>query len=205
MLCLFTSSDVSPILCVSLSTYIPCGLSDWTGKGESCTVRFCQAKNHSQAKEFMPAHVLRRILALQNELITSAPAVATPTNTTQQATGPKTQRTLLSANFGIPNPLQNGTKAANTLGRNLLSAGDRLRDMIVPDALAAVVSAPVSWMPGMGGKKGVHDYDGGKRVEKLREELDDVLGSSCPLCESVVAGLDKPFVQVDEEDSSWAL
>ena len=36
-------------------------------------------------------------------------------------------------------------------------------------------------------------------------ELEDVLSSSCPLCDSVVAGLDRPFVLAGEGDSSWSL
>lgn len=79
-----------------------------------------------------------------------------------------------------------------------------MRDLIVPDALAAVVAAPVGWIPGIGRKHGT-EKDGGKKVEKLRAELDEVLASTCPLCESVVAGLDKPFVKEGELDTSWAL
>lgn len=116
------------------------------------------------------------------------------------------QRTLLSANFAtLANPLQNGTRAANSLGRGILSAGDRLRDLIVPDALAAVVSAPVAWIPGMGGRKQGTEKDAGQKTEKLRAELDDMLAGSCPLCESVVAGLDKPFIKEGEVDTTWEL
>jgi hypothetical protein len=117
------------------------------------------------------------------------------------------QRTLLSANFtNLANPLIDGTRAAGSLGRNILSAGDKLRDLIVPDALASVVSAPVGWIPGIGGgRKAGTEKDGGKKAEKLRAELDDVLASNCPLCESVLAGLDKPFVKEGEVDTSWAL
>lgn len=42
----------------------------------------------------------------------------------------------------------------------------------------------------------------------LNETLAQVhisMSSSCPLCESVVAGLDKPFVEEGEVDTSWAL
>jgi hypothetical protein len=117
-----------------------------------------------------------------------------------------TPRPLLSANFGnIANPLQNGARAANLLGRNIISAGDRLRDLIIPDALAAVVSAP-TWIPGVGThrKPGV-GVNGNKKTEKLRAELEDVLASSCPLCESVLVGLDKPFVKEGEVDTTWVL
>ncbi|KAJ6519683.1 Pep3/Vps18/deep orange family-domain-containing protein [Mycena sanguinolenta] len=158
------------------------------------------------AKEYLPQHALRRILALQTELVKGAPAPQVNGSGAQpaaQARQPAAQRTLLSANF-VVNPLQTGTRA---IGRNLLSAGDKLRDLIVPDALAAVVSAP-AWIPGMGGRRNGLVEDGGKKavkIERLRAELEDVLASSCPLCESVVAGLDKPFVQEGEMDTSWAL
>lgn len=158
--------------------------------------------------------MLRRILALQNELVKSAQGPIDRNSITNPSTLPSThvsrqsatQRTLLSANFGIPAPLQNGTRAANSLGRNLLSAGDRLRDLIIPDALASVVTAPAGWIPGItgGGKKGVMEKDAAK-VEKMRKELEEVLAASCPLCESVVAGLDKPFMKDGEVDASWAL
>jgi Fe-S oxidoreductase len=59
---------------------------------------------------------------------------------------------------------------------------------------------------GLGGRRnGVGSREGGPKAEKLRAELDDVLASSCPLCESVVAGLDKPFVKEGEMDTTWAL
>ncbi|TFK36843.1 DigA protein [Crucibulum laeve] len=170
------------------------------------------------AKDYLPAHSLRRIITLQNELMKGdAPGkgqltgagigkpsliVSNPVSVRQ----PATQRTLLSTNFGtITNPLQNGARAANLLGRSVISAGDRLRDLIVPDALAAVVSAP-GWIPGIGGgRKPGTEKDGSHKLEKLRAELDDVLSSSCPLCESVIVGLDKPFVQEGEVDTSWTL
>ncbi|KAJ6574972.1 Pep3/Vps18/deep orange family-domain-containing protein [Mycena capillaripes] len=159
------------------------------------------------AKEYLPQHALRRILALQNELVKGAPAPQVNGAGAQPAAAPPrqpaSQRTLLSANF-VVNPLQTGTRA---IGRNLLSAGDKLRDLIVPDALAAVVSAP-GWMPGMGGRRNGIAQDGSKKAaktERLRAELEDVLASSCPLCESVVAGLDKPFVKEGEVDTSWTL
>ncbi|KAJ4484856.1 Pep3/Vps18/deep orange family-domain-containing protein [Lentinula edodes] len=164
-------------------------------------------------KEYLAAHSLRRILALQTELMKGAGTPIISANITSpapvnpavqpQSRQPHTQRTLLSANF--TNPLQNGTRAANLLGRNLLSAGDKIRDLIVPDALAALVSAP-TWIPGIGGgRRNGNDTDGGKKVEKLRAELDDLLASNCPLCESVVVGLDKPFIAEGELDTTWTL
>lgn len=120
---------------------------------------------------------------------------------------PVPQRKLLSTNFGpIVNPLQNGAMAANLIGRGVISAGDRLRDLIVPDALAALVTSP-TWIPGMGASNRTTTLDklGSAKAEKLRAELDDLLTSNCPLCESVVVGLDKPFTKEGEAESSWTL
>ncbi|KAH7912578.1 Pep3/Vps18/deep orange family-domain-containing protein [Hygrophoropsis aurantiaca] len=176
----------------------------------------CQHTFHADcliglAKDYLPSHALRRILTLQTELVkgVQGSVVDRPnTGADGQPRQPVHQRTLLSANFtNLGNPIQNGTKAANLLGKNLVSAGDKLRDLIVPDALASVVSAPVGWIPDMGfgsGKKVGLDKDAEKKAEKLRAELDDVLSSSCPLCESIVAGLDKPFVKAGELDT-WTL
>jgi len=94
------------------------------------------------------------------------------------------------------------------IGRGVISAGDRLRDLIVPDALAAVVAAPVTWIPGIGSggtKATISDQLGSAKAEKLRAELDDLLTGNCPLCESVIVGLDKPFVKEGELESSWTL
>ncbi|KAI0051712.1 hypothetical protein FA95DRAFT_1675740 [Auriscalpium vulgare] len=177
----------------------------------------CQHTFHADCligltKEYLPAHALRRIIALQNELVkgSAAPidrAQITHVHSAGHTRQPTSQRTLLSSNFTAP--LQNGTRAANSLGRNIMSAGDRLRDLIVPDALAMLVTAPAGWIPGIGfgvGKKdAAGEKDGGKRTETLREELEDILASACPLCESIIAGLDKPFVKEGEADASWEL
>lgn len=154
--------------------------------------------------------MLRKILALQNELVKGNPIAKGTGGVTVSGASignpmmlpPTTQRPLLSANFA--SPLQNGARAANLLGRSVMSAGDRLRDLIVPDAIAAVVSSP-NWIPGMGIRKNDPNRDGGKDVKKLREELDEILASNCPLCESVIVGLDRPFVNEGEVDVTWAL
>lgn len=119
---------------------------------------------------------------------------------------PATQRALLSSNF--TNPIPNSARAANVVGRNILSAGDKLRELVVPDTLVTLVTAPVGWIPGIGlggGRRNGTDPELGKKAEKLRTELENVLSSNCPLCESVVAGLDKPFIESGEVDTSWDL
>ncbi|KAH9486613.1 Vacuolar protein sorting-associated protein 18-like protein [Psilocybe cubensis] len=167
------------------------------------------------AKEYLPPHALRRIITLQNELMKDSPRtrgnVSKPSlMLTQPPNGrqPMTQRTLLSANFGpIVSPLQNGAKAANMLGRSVMSAGDRLRDLIIPDALATLVSSP-NWLPGIGGSNRLASEENTpshKKLESIRVELEELLSSSCPLCEGVVAGLDKPFIAEGELGSSWTL
>ncbi|KAI0660391.1 Pep3/Vps18/deep orange family-domain-containing protein [Cubamyces menziesii] len=175
-------------------------------------------------KEFLPAHALRRILALQTELMKTShttgidrSAIANPSLITGAGAGapgrqPASQRTLLSTN------LAGGGRsggAANGFGRSVLSAGDRLRDLISPDALANLVTAPAGWIPGIGlgsgggGGGGATKRDAGEKdaekAERMRRELEDVLAANCPMCESVVAGLDKPFVQPGEVDASWDL
>lgn len=55
-----------------------------------------------------------------------------------------------------------------------------------------------------GGEKGEKD-DVTRKIERAREELDELLAGACPLCESVVAGLDKPFVREGEDDDSWQI
>ncbi|PFH54792.1 hypothetical protein AMATHDRAFT_72557 [Amanita thiersii Skay4041] len=147
----------------------------------------------TMAKEYLPAHSLRKIVILQDRLVD--PSAQNGKNILPRQ--PTRQRTLLSANFG-------GLGAANLLGRSVISAGDRLRDLIVPDALAALVSAP-SWMPGISNEQNAMSGIEENKVEKLRAELEDILAGSCPLCENVVANLDKGFVGENEVDSSWNL
>ena len=162
-----------------------------------------------QAKEYLPPHALRKIVNLQDQLVDkSSENVVTPATKTQPtapARQPQKQRALLSTNFGLTNPLQNGARAANLLGRSVISAGDKFRDLIVPDALAALVMAPATWIPGMGGGHRPMTTLDESKLEKLRVELEDILAGSCPLCESVVTGLDKPFISEGEVDSGWTL
>lgn len=157
----------------------------------------------------MPAHLLRRIVALQNEMVGSNQGPIDRSNSPAPQKiphrQPTSQRTLLSSNF--TNPIPNGARAANVVGRNILSAGDKLRELVVPDTLVTLVTAPVGWIPGigLGGRRNNTDPELGKKAEKLRAELENVLSSSCPLCESVIAGLDKPFIDSGEVDTSWDL
>jgi len=170
----------------------------------------CQHTFHADCliglvKEYFPPHILRKIIALQTELVRLSG------ESPERSATPQPQRTLLSAAFA-PNALARA--AVDTAGavipsrKTLTAAGDRLRDLIAPAALASTIGM---W-GGRGEKipRGVQSYpgdpkDSASKLEKLREELDDLLASSCPLCESVVAGLDKPFIAPGEVDSTWEL
>lgn len=132
--------------------------------------------------------------------------------------GQKRERTLLSAAFALPvAAIPNGGRAAlgavnaantlaNTLGRNVLNAaGTGLRELIVPESLANAISM---WGPGSRAAAAANGAVGEKalvKTEKIREELEELLAAACPLCESVVAGLDKPFVLPEEVDASWQI
>lgn len=174
-----------------------------------------RAKLMRQAMEFLPAPSLRRILHLQNELVKSD----TPS------------RLLLSQTFpsssGISTPTArpkcremptSGNAATDLLlgvtGRNkLLAAGDKLRDLIIPDALAQAVTAVgttvVSGVAGVGGssaKKSKKERDrDDTRAEVARKELDELVAGVCPLCEGAVVGLDRPFIKEDEAVGDWAV
>lgn len=170
----------------------------------------CQHSFHADClvgmvKEYLPTHALRRILALQSEIGAISDAFRTPVDRNTIAPPvpaigarqpPVSQRTLLSSTFTAP--LQ--------MGRGLLTAGDRLRDLIIPDALATIVTNPLVGITGQVSRRpGERDEKAKVKGEKARKELEDILAAACPLCESVVVGLDKPFVKKDESDTSWDL
>ena len=111
--------------------------------------------------------------------------------------GAAPQRGLLSSNF-VPNGRMM-VNAAGSFGRGFLTAGDRLRDLIVPESLATVVG---SWT-GVGGQ--LPRDKGARNIEKLRDELDQLLASSCPLCDSVIIAMDRPFVDAAEGDTGWEI
>lgn len=78
----------------------------------------------------------------------------------------------------------------------------------MPDALASVVSNPWVGITGVvsgGAGASRNEARDAAKAEKARVELEEVLAANCPLCEIVVAGLDKPFVKEGEVDTSWDL
>jgi hypothetical protein len=96
-------------------------------------------------------------------------------------------------------------------GRNkLLAAGDRLRELIIPDALAQAVSVVGAGVGVGSGKRSKALREGGGAVDEARaaearKELDELVAGVCPLCEGSVAGIDKPFISEGEDVGDWAV
>ncbi|QRV76011.1 vacuolar protein sorting-associated protein 18 [Ceratobasidium sp. AG-Ba] len=180
------------------------------------------------AKESMSAAQLRRIVALQTELVKltaasqptaqpviSAPVPAAVPQGTIPRNQPQPQRTLLSSAFaagganGSLSRAMNPLTAAAAMGSAVVTASDKLRDLIVPDALATAVGVWGARGRTLGNVVGLGDHpvegELASRIEALRAELDKVLAGSCPLCDSVIVGLDKPFVKEGEVDASWTI
>jgi len=152
-------------------------------------------------KEAQAPHVLRKMVSLQTELVKQNP-VERP-NTPESSIGGinAIPRNLLSANF-VPGG-KTVVNAAGSFGRGVLTAGDRLRDLIVPESLASVVGG---WSNAVGNNARDRPLNRDARHKaQLRDELDELLTASCPLCDSMVRGLDKPFVEEVERDDSWSI
>jgi hypothetical protein len=71
--------------------------------------------------------------------------------------------------------------------RKLMAAGDKLRELIIPDVLASAVSAVGGGIGGRAGtsSKGMVAQDSRDqiKVEKLKLEIDQFLATTCVLCE----------------------
>ncbi|WWC87797.1 uncharacterized protein L201_002689 [Kwoniella dendrophila CBS 6074] len=173
----------------------------------------------SMAMEFLPAPSLRRILRLQDELVTrssdSSSRALLSSNFSPSQSGTGTPRHTKEGSSKTQNQIATSGNTATDLllglgGRNkLLAAGDRLREMIIPDALAQAVSVVGAGVGVSGGASGSskkkrleRKLDEG-RAEEIRKELDDLVASVCPLCEGSVVGLDKPFIAQGEDTRDW--
>ncbi|KAJ9093867.1 hypothetical protein QFC21_006240 [Naganishia friedmannii] len=166
------------------------------------------------AKDYLPSATLRRIIYLQNEIIRLSKPLKQA-----QSSGPRgllsTTSNASNSNdtISITSRVDPPTQENLLLGgpKRLLAAGDRLRELIVPDVLASAIS-----VIGSGGapsdstsskKKGLAAADprDQNKVEKLRGELDDLVAAGCPLCEGSVTTIDKPFVTARDDDGSWEI
>jgi len=156
-------------------------------------------------------HLQDELMRLTNLLHASTTSHSRQNSTTANAaSGPGQQvHSLLSAGAS----LGRAVAAPAVVGRNvLITAGTGLRDLIVPESLATAITSNLTlnlnlatWGGGNDGKD-VKDAELAKeRAEQLKTELDELLAAVCPLCESLVIGLDKPFVFPGEVDHSWDL
>jgi len=191
----------------------------------------CQHTFHAncligQVKEYLPSHILRRIVLLQDELmkLTGKPSdKPRPRQKAPLTTGTAEGQELRSGGQLIENDSSGGLLSSNfnraviapaVAGRNaFVAAGAGLRDLIIPESLASAIATNINLgIPTVWGGNGGGDVkiDGTtqqvrEKATALKEELDELLAAACPLCESVVAGLDKPFVLPEERDRSWDL
>ena len=166
--------------------------------------------------EFLPAASLRRILHLQNELVSSpsepAGRALLSSTTTPAQSGTNIARQSKAISNSKSQTITSGSTATDLLlgvtGRNkLIAAGDRLRELIIPDALALAITAVGAGVTGSGGGRKVksrkeRDREDG-RAEEARKELDELVAGVCPMCEGAVMGLDKPFVAEGEDVGDW--
>lgn len=145
-------------------------------------------------------------MALQNALIRETASEDLLRQDSNVPLVAPSKRALLSANYTpsrssslVPdNGLIPGTGGRNRLA----AAGDKLRELIIPDALANAVGVG----GGGGRRKGKLSAGDEVKIEKIRVELDGLLAKRCPLCEGVQAGVDQGFVEVGEkEEAVWAI
>jgi hypothetical protein len=151
-------------------------------------------------KAILPPSGLRKMVSLQLELVQGHGNESKIGAESLDPQHPKNPQNLLTAAFNPDGFSVVG--AAGSFGRGVLSAGDRLREMIVPESLANLA----------GGWSGSATR-GKQRLSKqqlsvhtrLQEELDDIIASSCPLCDSLVNDLEKDYVQLPSDVESWRL
>jgi hypothetical protein len=162
--------------------------------------------------EFLPPAALRRILHLQTELVKQD---ASSTRTLLSQNFPSNPTTP-SGTISSRSKITSGNAAADLLlgitGRNaLIAAGDKLRDLIIPDTLAQAVTAVGTTMVGGSIGSGEKSQKKSKkerdredaRTEVARKELDELVAGVCPLCEGAVMGLNRPFIKEGEAVGDW--
>jgi hypothetical protein len=83
---------------------------------------------------------------------------------------------------------------------------DQLRKLVLPDALVTVIGGGISGALGVGDNGAAAQRKESSTVaqrtkeDKMREELDRLLASSCVYCDTAVGSLDRPFVAEGEEE-----
>ena len=100
-------------------------------------------------------------------------------------------------------------------GRKLAQASvqglDQLRKLVIPDALVTVIGGGIMGAVGrdaaatpaqaaVGAKREPTNSTTRSKEERMRQELDDLLASSCVYCETAVVSLDRPFLADGEDE-----
>jgi len=166
----------------------------------------CQHTFHADClitlmKSLLNASGLRRMVALQMKLMhgTSTEKMRLATDSMQNLSSKNSQKLLSAAHS------QEGFSvvgAAGSFGRGVLSAGDRLREMIVPESLANLATG---WSNTSARNKERLSKKELAQHTRLQEELDDIIAASCPLCDSLVNNLEKEYVTLPSDLESWRL
>lgn len=143
-----------------------------------CGVFHSSVASRPQVTQHLSPTALRRMLELQTQL---APA-STPARTRRM----------------LEDPQNAGRKLAAASVQGL----DQLRKLILPDALLGIVGSAIPGVPLNRSKRDIVSNSAKKEAgEKpgLREALDELIASSCVLCEGSIGSLDRPFVHDGEE------
>jgi vacuolar protein sorting-associated protein 18 len=141
---------------------------------------------------------LRKMLALQMQLLKEDSSEETgivPTSAQNLNT-----KKLLTAAFN-----QEGFSvvgAAGSIGRGVLNAGDRLREMIIPESLANLAGG---WSNSSARDKTRLSKKEILLHSQLQEELDEIIAASCPLCDSLVNNLEKEYINSPGDAEGWRL
>jgi len=166
---------------------------------------------YTKVTQHLPPHTLRRVIDLQNHIAREAKASS---NKAAQILGNGADSSSLEA-LG----LVSGRKLAQASVQGL----DQLRKLVLPDALVSVIGGGIkgavdgSRMLVTGGSsviatnvneaeavqaRSTSSYGTAKRrtEDKMRQELDDLLASSCVYCDTAVVSLDRPFLAEGEEE-----
>lgn len=151
-----------------------------------------------QVTQHLPPTTLRHILDLQNRIARERQGGSD--SKSSSAGGESSALDSLG--------LVSGRKLAQASVQGL----DQLRKLVIPDALVTVIGGTITGAVGRdraaidaSSAAANNAGDGGGaakkgREERLREELDDLLASSCVYCDMAIVSLDRPFLADGEEE-----
>jgi hypothetical protein len=155
----------------------------------------------NQVTQHLPPHTLRRILDLQNQIARAA-----------KGDDAKAQQILGSNASAESSSLDAlGLVSGRKLAQASVQGLDQLRKLVIPDALVTVIGGGIMGAVGrdaagtpaqtaVGAKREPTNSTTRSKEERMRQELDDLLASSCVYCETAVVSLDRPFLADGEDE-----